>query len=91
MKKLVIVLFLLAGLSNFSSAQIFSRHDRSEAKTSKQVKPVKVRKQMSHFEKQKKDVNIAHNGAKRKTEKYNVAKVSFKAINPVRNERWFTS
>lgn len=80
------MLFLLAGLSNFTSAQIFGRHESSETN----AKRVKVKKhQMFHFEKQTKDNNVVHNGTALKREKYAVDKVSFSSVTPLYNNRRF--
>src|ERR1700746_1011988 len=91
MKKLVMVLFLLAGLSSVSSAQLLHRHDRSEANNPKHK--VKVKKHQNfHFGKQEKDPAMAHNGSSyRKTQKYKVDMVSFKSTRPIKNNRKFTS
>ena len=57
MKKFILLLFLLIGISSpiFSQSAGKGGSERSDSKR-------KPRKQMRHFDKQKKDKNLKHNG-----------------------------
>jgi hypothetical protein len=61
MKRLLLVLFLVVGAANIASAQGGKEKEGGLFKRlfKKEQKP---RGQMKHFEKQKKDPNIKHNG-----------------------------
>jgi hypothetical protein len=60
MKKFILITSLILGLSGLVTAQTAS-HLGNEKQSMFKGK-VKVRKQVQHFEKRKKDKNIAHNG-----------------------------
>jgi len=60
MKKFIFITSLILGLSGFVTAQTASHLGREKESMFKGK--VKVRKQIHHFDKQKKDKAIAHNG-----------------------------
>lgn len=68
MKKFIFITSLILGISGFVTAQTAS-HLGNEKQGMFKGK-VKVRKQVSHFEKQKKDKNIKHNGTAVRMAKY---------------------
>lgn len=60
MKKFIFITSLILGISGFVTAQTAS-HLGNEKESMFKGK-IKVRKQVAHFDKQKKDKNIRHNG-----------------------------
>lgn len=90
MKKYMLVLFLLAGLSNFSFAQ--GRHNRKKngLEINKKVEP---RKQVFHFEKRPKDKKMVSNGTsyKKSTAYSNPDGDGFRSFDGIKKNKKFVS
>ncbi|HEY0031352.1 MAG TPA: hypothetical protein VGC65_11375 [Bacteroidia bacterium] len=88
MKKYVLILFLLVGLSNVTFAQ--DRQKGSETISNKKWNK-KMKKQRSHFEKRKKDNKQKDNGTSYRKEhkKYQVDGNGFAAVLPVKEDKKF--
>jgi hypothetical protein len=67
MKKFLLIISLIFGISGFVTAQTKSHLGKEQEHMFKGK--IKVRKQVQHFEKRKKDKAIAHNGTSVRREK----------------------
>jgi hypothetical protein len=91
MKKIIMILFLLAGLSTTMFAQ-GKRRQQKEGSETITYKQKKSKKQMAHFEKQKKDKKMAYNGTNyRKSKKYTVDGDGFKGVQAMKKDNRFGS
>jgi hypothetical protein len=91
MKKYVMLLFLLVGLSTAVLAQGRGRNKKEGSETIT-YKQKKSKKQMMHFEKQKKDKKMANNGTSyRKTKRYNVDGNGFRSVQAMKKDNRFGS
>lgn len=89
MKKYMMILFLLVGLSSFSFAQGRHNGKKNGLETNKRVEP---RKQMFHFEKQPKDKKMSSNGTSyRRSTVYKVDGDGFKSANGIKKNKKFVS
>jgi hypothetical protein len=88
MKKLILITTLILGISGFVTAQTAS-HLGNEKQGMFKGK-VKVRKQVSHFDKQKKDRNIKHNGTSVRREKCENSRYCVDG-NGFASTKWFPS
>jgi hypothetical protein len=88
MKKLIFIISLVIGLSGFVNGQTASHLGREKENMFKGK--VKVRKQVHHFEKQKKDKAIAHNGTSVRREQVQNSRRTVDG-NGYASPKWFPS